>query len=158
MGNSDRAMDFLRLDPGSGWVSSNMPLHFARAGKPEEARASTQKIGPDDPFGGIIVACIAPSSPAQLDKEVRAVTPELFADPDPENRYWDGALMAACGKPDIAVRLLKSAIAGRYCAYAALQKDPLLATMRNTPEFPQLLSAAKECQNNFLAERAQVSH
>ena len=47
MGNSDRAMDFLRLDPGSGWVSSNLPLHYERAGKRAEARASAEKIGPE---------------------------------------------------------------------------------------------------------------
>ena len=93
-----------------------------------------------------------------MDKEVRAVTPGFFADPDPENRYWDAALIAACGKQDIAVRLVKSAIEGRYCAYAALQTDPLMASLRSTPEFAPLLSAAKECQNKFLAERAQVSH
>ncbi len=158
MGNSDRAMDFLRLDPGSGWVSSNMPLHFERAGKRGEARASAEKVSPSDPFSGIIMACLSPSSPAQLDKEVRAATPGFFADPDPENRYWDAALIAACGKQDIAVRLVKSAIEGRYCAYAALQTDPLMASLRSTPEFGPLLSAAKECQNKFLAERAQVSH
>ena len=158
MGNSDRAMDFLRLDPGSGWVSSNMPLHFERAGKRAEARASAEKVSPSDPFSGIIMACLSPSSPAQLDKEVRAATPGFFADPDPENRYWDAALIAACGKQDIAVRLVKSAIEGRYCAYAALQTDPLMASLRSTPEFGPLLSAAKECQNKFLAERAQVSH
>ena len=66
--------------------------------------------------------------------------------------------MAACGKQDIAVRLVKSAIEGRYCAYSALQIDPLMASLRGTPEFPQLLSAAKACQSNFLAERAQPSH
>ena len=158
MGNSDRAMDFLRLDPGSGWVSSNMPLHFERAGKPAEARASAEKVSPSDPFSGIIIACLAPSSPSQLEKAVRTYTPLFFADPDPENRYWDAALIAACGKQDIAVRLVKSAIEGRYCAYSALQTDPLMASLRSAPEFAQLLSAAKECQNNFLAERAQISH
>ncbi len=157
MGNSDRAMDFLRLDPGSGWVSSNMPLHFERAGKRAEARASAEKVSPNDPFSGIILACLAPSSPTQLEKAARTSIPLFFADPDPENRYWDAALIAACGKQDIAVRLVKSAIQGRYCAYSALQTDPLMASLRSAPEFPGLLSAAKECQNNFLAERAQVS-
>ena len=158
MGNSERAMDFLRLDPGSGWVSSNLPLHFKRDGKPGDARESAKKVSADDPSSGIIIACIDQPSAAELDQVVRASTPDLFADPDPENRYWDGALMAACGKPDIAVRLLKSAIEGRYCAYNALQTDPLMATLRGMPEFSQLLAAAKQCQDNFLAERAQVSH
>ncbi len=56
------------------------------------------------------------------------------------------------------MRLIKSAIEGHYCAYTALQNDPRVATLRDTPEFSQLLSAAKPCQNNFLSERAQVSH
>ncbi|MGC2185228.1 MAG: protein kinase [Terriglobales bacterium] len=158
MGNSDRAMEFLRLDPGSDWVLSNLPLHYERAGKRAEARASAEKMAVGDPARGAMIACLSPSSPAQLDKEVRAATPGFFADPDPENRYWDATLMAACGKQDIAVRLVRSAIEGRYCAYAALQHDPLMASIRSTPEFPQLLSTAKACQNNFLAERAQVSH
>ena len=158
MGNSDRAMDFLRLDPGSGWVSSNMPLHFERAGKRAEARASAEKVSPSDPFSGIILACLAPSSPTQLEKAVGAATPLSFADPDPENRYWDATLIAACGKQDIALRLIRSAIEGHYCAYSALQTDPMMASLRSTPEFPGLLSAAKECQNNFLVQRARVSH
>ncbi|MGH9550646.1 MAG: protein kinase domain-containing protein, partial [Terriglobales bacterium] len=121
MGNSERAMDFLRLDLGSGWVASNLPLHYERPGKRAEARASAEKVAADDPFRGILMACFSPSSPAQLDQETRASTPGFFADPDPENRYWDATLMAACGKPDIALRLVKSAIEGRYCAYSALQ-------------------------------------
>ncbi len=60
--------------------------------------------------------------------------------------------MITCGKHDIAVRLLKSAIAGRYCAYSALQTDPLIAPLRGTPDFAPLLSAAKECQDHFLSE------
>ena len=32
--------------------------------------------------------------------------------------------MAACGKQDIAVRLLKSAIEGRYCAYSSRRPIP----------------------------------
>jgi len=53
------------------------------------------------------------------------------------------------------LRLLKSSIAGNYCIYVALQKDPMLASLRSSPEYPQLLAAAKKCQDNFLAERTQ---
>jgi hypothetical protein len=34
----------------------------------------------------------------------------------------------------------------------------MLAPLRGTPEFRQLLSAAKQSQDKFLAERAQLSH
>jgi serine/threonine protein kinase/tetratricopeptide (TPR) repeat protein len=155
-GNTQRAMDFLQLDPGSGWVRSNLPLHFERAGQPAQARESAKKVSADDPFRGVLVACFDPSSSTQLDQEVRSATPGFFADPDPENRYWDAALMAACGRKDIALRLIKSAIDGHYCAYTALQKDPLVALLRDSPEFKQLLTAAKECQSSFIAEGMQA--
>jgi hypothetical protein len=65
--------------------------------------------------------------------------------------------MAFCEEKDVALRLLKTAIEGRYCAYTAMQKDPLLASLRGTPEFAQLLPAAKQCEDDFLAERAKAS-
>ncbi len=158
LGNSERAMAFLRLDPGSAWVTGNLPLHFARAGKIDDARESARKASPNDPFRGAMIACFDQPSSAEAEQQVRAATPSYFADPDPENRYWDATLMIACGKRDVAVRLLKSAIAGHYCAYTALQTDPLLAPLRGTPDFAPLLSAAKECQDHFLSERAEASH
>ena len=45
----------------------------------------------------------------------------------------------------MALRALKATISGNYCAYEALQKDSALASLRNTPEYPQLLAAAKQC-------------
>ncbi len=64
--------------------------------------------------------------------------------------------MAACGRKDLALHLIKSAIDGRYCAYTALQKDPLMASLRGTQEFNQLLTAARECRSNFIAEGMQA--
>ncbi len=152
MGNTERGMDFLRLDPSSTWARVNMPLHLARAGKMEEARESTKQLVTDYPEDKVISACLNRPSSAESDQEVRAATPGFLADPDPENRYWDAGIVIICGKHDIALRLLKSAIEGRYCAYEALQNDPLLAPLRSTPEFAQLLSAARDCENKFRAE------
>jgi hypothetical protein len=45
-----------------------------------------------------------------------------------------------------ALRLLRSAISEyNYCAYTAMQTDSLLAKLRQTQEFGELLSAAKTC-------------
>jgi hypothetical protein len=54
-----------------------------------------------------------------------------------------------CGKKEVALNMLKSAIAQGYCAYSDLQSDPLLAKVRGTPEFSELLSAARECQKRY---------
>lgn len=62
-----------------------------------------------------------------------------------------------CGQKDAAVRLLRNAIEQNYCAYTALQTDPLVK-LRGTPEFSELLSAAKDCQNKFLAGRDKNAH
>ena len=50
-------------------------------------------------------------------------------------------------------RLLRKAVSQNYCAYDALHTDPLLVKLRRSPEFSGLLSAAKECQSRFLAQR-----
>jgi hypothetical protein len=38
------------------------------------------------------------------------------------------------------------AIEHNYCAYSNLEYDPLLSTLRDTPEFADLLKAARFCQ------------
>jgi hypothetical protein len=58
-----------------------------------------------------------------------------------------------CGQKDSALRLLKSSVGHNYCPYSGLQADPALVKLRGTPEFSQLLSSAKDCQNSFLAEQ-----
>ena len=67
-------------------------------------------------------------------------------DPDPELIYYVGAVLAFCGKKDAAVHLLKTAIESNYCSYSQLQLDPLIAKLRPTQEFNQLLTAAHACQ------------
>jgi hypothetical protein len=52
------------------------------------------------------------------------------------------------------LQLLKSSIAGHFCAYAGLQNDSVWAKLRGTPEFAELVTAAKQCRDSFLAERS----
>jgi hypothetical protein len=72
---------------------------------------------------------------------------------DAEQRFNVGALLSYCGQKSRALRLLRGAVEHNYCAYSALQTDPLLAKLRATPEFNELLSTAKKCQNRVLAQR-----
>ena len=158
LGNTDRGMDFLRLDQGSRWVSINLPLHYERAGKRGEARESAKNLSTGDPFSKLLLSCLDQAPAATINAELNEVISTFLADPDAENRYWNATLVAVCGREDTTVRLLKSAIDGHYCAHTALQSDPLLKTLRGKPEFVQLVSAASECDNNFRSEIAQASH
>ena len=162
MGNPARGMDFIRLDAGSTWFNANVVRLYWQQGKLAEARDAVQKIPPDSNVGKFYRACVnrpSPQSPsAELDRIVREQEPLFAVRPDPEDRYLFAVDLAYCGEKDAALRMLKSAIEGKYCAYTALQKDPLLASLRATPEYTQLLSAAKQCQDNFLAQRSQLPH
>jgi eukaryotic-like serine/threonine-protein kinase len=152
LGKTERAMDFVRLDAGSEWAAIFMPSILLREGKLVEARESVKRMPLNAPWRRFLEVCLDPRQP-ELDRVARETEAVSLADPDPENRYDTGALMAICGQRDIALRLLRSAVESYYCAYSALQADPALVKLRQTPEFPQLLSTAKDCQQRFLAER-----
>jgi hypothetical protein len=81
---------------------------------------------------------------------------ETPTETDSEASYEKGAIFAYCGK-NAAFHVLGIAIEHNYCAYTALQTDPLLAKLRGSTEFNKLLTAAKECQNRFLAQRGRSS-
>ena len=92
-----------------------------------------------------------------LDKATKKIEEAALAGVDPEPRYWVGTALSYCGQEDAALRMLRSAVEHNYCAYSALQTDPLLVKVRGTTEFTQLLSAAKECQSRVLSHRNQSS-
>jgi serine/threonine protein kinase len=161
MGNLQRARDFLRLDAGSNWAKRNLIRLFLSEGKLAEAREAAQKGPPDQRNSKFYETCLSRSSSteppsAELDRAASEIEAAMLGNPDPENRYIFGTYMAFCGEKHVALRLLKTAVEGHYCAYTAMQKDPLLASLRGTPEFTQLLPIAKRCQEDFLAERAKT--
>ncbi len=157
LGNYGRAMVFLQLDIGSLWVSRNLVRHFIREGNMAQARETSEKLG-DDSRDKILKSCLNHAPSADVDNIAGELAPKILASPDAENRYYAAHTFAFCGQKDIALRLLKSAIAGHYCAYNAMQTEPMLATLRSSPEFTQLLSAAKQCRDDFLSERSQAAH
>jgi len=157
MGNPGRGMDFLHLDMGSEWVSGHIPVTLIREGKLAEAKEAGKNVTGTIPYRTLLKAWLADPSPADIEKQAREAEPFFFADPDPENRYFSAALVTYFGQKDLGVRLLKSSIDGGYCSLTGLQKDALLANLRSAPEYGQLLSAAKKCQDNFFAERARYS-
>ncbi len=156
LGNYQRAMDFLQLDAGSEWAANNVIRHYLRDGKLAQAKEIADKYkGASAPVYRMMSVCMEnPSSPeiASLARETVAVR---LADPDPEPRYIVGADLLYCGQKEAAVQLVKSAVAGRFCPYSGLQNDSVWAKLRGSPEFAELLSAAKQCRDNFLAERSQ---
>ena len=151
-----RAMEFVRLDAGSEWAARLTAFILMGQGKLAEARQTIPKAS-DAPLMGrdLFQYCLDPQQTAKLDQAAQKIEAGALAGVDAEPRFNFGALLSYCGQKDTADRLLKSAFEHNYCAYTALQTDPLLVKLRGTSEFSGLLSAAKECQNRFLAQRGQ---
>jgi TolB-like protein/Flp pilus assembly protein TadD/predicted Ser/Thr protein kinase len=155
-GNPQRAMEYVQLDAGSEWANSVVPAVLLRQGKVDEARKAVSTMSAGAPwFRSVIESCLQAPSSAPLDEVVRRTEPALLAQIDPEFKYYQGAILAHCGQDELAVRLIRSAIEKNYCAQEALQRDPLLAKLRDKPEFAQLRSGAEACQKKFLEFRTQ---
>ena len=94
----------------------------------------------------LMEACTATPRPPDFAKIVRDNESSVMIEPDAENWYHVGALMAACGQNEPAMRLLKAAVQQNYCAYAALLDDPMLKDLRKDTAFDVVLTAAANCQ------------
>ena len=151
LGRTQRAMDFARLDAGSEWAAYITFSSLLREGKIEQARTAVKNISAN-PFDrrDFLEACMQPNKPSDFEAIARKTETAVLTESDPETRYYQGAAMAYCGETDEAARLINSAIWQNYCAVSALQSDPLLATLRRTAAFPQLLTAAQQCQSKML--------
>jgi hypothetical protein len=157
MGNYARVMDFLQLDSGSIWVTGNLVSHYVRTGNLTQAREMAEKLG-DVARLWELVAYLKQAPPAEVERIAKEAAPKILANPDAENRFTAAAGFAFSGQNDFALRLLKSGVEGNYCGYTAMQNDPMLASVRGTPEFNEILAEAKKCRDDFLAHRSQAVH
>ena len=160
--NFARALDFIQLDAGSSWAEGSMVAYLIRAGNLVQARELSVKLKDrsveNRPVDKMVYDCLNHAPVADLDKEANELAATLLNFHDPEARYLNAGSFALCGQKDIAVRVIKGAIAGHYCAYNDLQTNAMLVSLRGTPEFVELVTAAKQCRDNFIAERSQAPH
>jgi len=147
IGKTDRAVDFVQLDAGSEWAAWVTPYVDLAAGNVAAARADARNMA-RAPFyhRDLMEACTASQKPADLAKIVRESESSVMVEPDAEAWYHVGALMAYCGQPEPALRLLKAAVQQNYCAYSELLDDPLLKDLRKQTAFNEVLTAASGCQ------------
>ncbi len=147
MGNTGRAAEFVRLDAGSEWAAYVMPSILLREGKVAEAREAVKQM-PRAPVyhRDLLESCLQSPPAADLDRIAREAETNLPSDPDPETWYYEGTILAYCGKKQAALHLLESAVEQNYCAYTNLLSDPLLAKLRAETAFDKVLTAAEACQ------------
>ena len=151
MGNIPRALELLQVDAGSEWTVDVYPSFLLRAGKLGEAREALKKMSANPTwYRFLLSACIQPGAVWEADDAVRAAVPALLTERDPELKYYHAAILSYCSQLDAAAQLTRSAIAGNYCAYEALELDPLMANLRATPAYADLRQRAYDCQARAL--------
>jgi len=156
MGKTDRAMDFVHLDAGSEWEKWVTPYIYLAEGHLTEAHTAAKNMGKASSYHRELMdACTAPQRPPDLAKIVRDTESSVMIEPDPEAWYHIGALMAACGQSEPAMRLLKAAVQQNYCSYTALLDDPLLKDLRKETAFNEVLTSASNCQATLKENRQQ---
>ena len=155
LGKTERAEEFVRLDAGSEWAAYVTPSILLREGKIQEAREAVKHM-PTAPryHRDLLEACLQLRAPSELDRIAQEDETNLPSDPDAETWYYQGTVLAFCGKKQAALHMLEAAVGQNYCAYSNLLSDPLLAKLRADPAFDKVLTAAAACQE---AVRASVN-
>jgi eukaryotic-like serine/threonine-protein kinase len=148
----DRALEYLKSEGGSVFARNSTLTFLMRQGKDEEAREVARGLGTD--LGPrLLRACLEKRPRAEMDAAAAAETAGFLAVRDSEPKYFGAENLAHCGYPDLALRLLRKAVQENYCASPAMDRDPLLASVRGTPEFAEIRKMGIACQQRFLAHR-----
>jgi eukaryotic-like serine/threonine-protein kinase len=150
LGRTQRAEDYLQLDAGSEWANYITPSLLLREGKAAEAAQAVKRMAATPHYHrDLLQACLlGPAS--ELDRIAQEDETSLPSDPDPELSYYQGAILAYCGKKDAALHMLKIAVETNYCAYSNLLSDPLFSKLRSDPKFDEVLTAAHQCQESVI--------
>jgi len=153
------AFTYIRLDENSGFAAM-LRLRIAlrtgnRAAILAETRTALQKGGVD--FAHLVDICVNRLPETELRKAVADLEADPIAAQDHEGLYNNAEALMFCGQADAALRQLKRAIAGNYCSYPAMDKDPLFGPIRHRPEFAELRQAGIKCQEKFQVHRQQVA-
>jgi TolB-like protein len=157
LGNFDRALEYLRLDRGSQWatfVETNVRL---KQGRPAETLALLKKLPGNDRIR-LTQGCLEGRPLPQGDPILRDIESRVLAERDPEPKYFEASRLSYCGYTDMALRLLRRAVEANYLAYPAMDRDPLLAKVRITPEFASIRALAIEKQKELAASRGAAGH
>jgi tetratricopeptide (TPR) repeat protein len=157
LGRYDRAREYFQLQSGTEYEKAAEVEILLREGKRDEAFRILKSL-PTSWGWQVLQPCLGHGPTAEADivaaQRWRAA---WMAEADPAQKYWLAAWDSLCGQPDLAHRELRRAVERSYCAYPQMEIDPLLATLRATPQYSQLRSLGVSCRQRFMEHRKQRS-
>jgi DNA-binding winged helix-turn-helix (wHTH) protein/TolB-like protein len=157
-GNYQRAEDYIRVDEGSGFgIKSKVNIALRRKRYSEAATLAAKITEGGFTWEELIVARLGGRPDLELAAGASKLEDFFRVPRDSEDMYEAATALSFAGQYEPAVRLLRMAIAHRYCSYPALLNDPLLEAVRQRPQFEELRQSGMKCQQDFLAHRDEVS-
>ncbi len=156
-GKLARAMEYLNLDAGSEYSNAVKVTVLMREGKMTEARQAAQSMTESPTWmRAFLIGCLDKVPESKRHRLAESAENALMPEHNSALKYYEGAVLAACGEKQIAYTFLRKAISDRYCAREALLADPLLGTVRQDPEFQGIVQAAAACQQKFTAAEGNI--
>jgi TolB-like protein/tRNA A-37 threonylcarbamoyl transferase component Bud32 len=153
LGKYDRAREYLRLDAGSDWSKGREGNILQRQGKSAAAADLFEATG----FHAA-AKLMRPSTPkAERDRVSADLEAAADSDPDPEDLYYVGGILASSGYPEAGLRSLRKAVERNYISYPAMDHDPVYEPVRKTPEFAAIRAEAIRKQQAFVAGRGTTA-
>jgi serine/threonine protein kinase/DNA-binding winged helix-turn-helix (wHTH) protein len=151
-GDYEKAREFFNLDADTDWNHALTIDVLLREGKEQEAlQVRRPDVGAWTSYD-MLLACAAHKPAAEIATLAKHIDP----DDDPETNYFAASHLAYCGQTDAALAMLKRTVQANYCAYPAMDTDPMFTSIRSLPEYTEIRSMGISCQNTFLAERAKI--
>ena len=151
-GKTERALQYLDRDAGSEWSDAVKVSVLMRENKTAEAeRAARQMTENPTWMRSFLLSCLDKAPAPEVHRLAQQAQENLLPEQDSELKYYQGALLAACGEKQIGLAFLRKAVEQKYCAREALEADPLLAGVRADSEFRNIVQQAAECQQKLAA-------
>ena len=152
-GDFERARDFANVDSGSDWSYGVLSRVALLQGDLDETLRLLNLVGESSAFTqerDFIRHCgnTTAASRTVVERSVAQLHDIHFADPEP--KYWTAAELAICGFHDLALPLLREAIASNYCSYPALDRETSWKSLRDDPRFQEIRAEAIACQERFV--------
>lgn len=147
-GKLSRVMDFLALDEGAYFVQWATVLYRLRLDD-RDAALQVVRQAADDTTRRLMQPCLEGARGAALDDAVTAFVQHWERNGDPEAPYAVAPMLSYCGRPRDALRFVERSVDGSFCAYPALDLDPIWAGLRDDPEFLRIRIKAMACHERF---------
>lgn len=148
-GELDRVPAFLQADEGSYFSHWGQVLLSLRLGDDASALIAARQVTPDEHIRRFVEACLEGHRGAELDQAAAGFVAFWSGQRDPELAYGLAPMLEYCGRRQEALAFLDSAIDKGFCAWPALELDPIWVKLRADPAFPRLREDALACHRRF---------